>query len=64
LCWKELEDSYYQEIGADGIPRVRRFGPNKQKIDNVVRGLTAKFGSLTPRYPSGSEEGRDRIRGV
>ena len=42
LCWKELEDSYYQEIGADGIPRVRRFGPNKQKIDNVVRGLTAK----------------------
>ena len=23
LCWKELEDSYYQEIGNDGLPRAR-----------------------------------------
>ncbi len=43
LCWKELEDSYYQEIGNDGLPRVRRIAPNKQKIDNIVRGLAARI---------------------
>ena len=42
LCWTELEDAYYQEIGQDGIPRVRRVAPNRQKIDNIVRGLTAR----------------------
>ena len=42
LCWLELEDAHYQEIGADGVPRVRRLCPNKQKIDNVIRALTAR----------------------
>jgi len=42
LCWNELQDAYYQEIGADGMPRMRRLAPNKQKIDNIVRGLSAR----------------------
>ena len=42
ICWNELEDSYYEDIGGDGAVRVRRVGPNKQKIDNIVRGLTAR----------------------
>jgi len=42
LCWKELEDAYYQEMGQDGMPRMRRVAPNKQKIDNIIRGLAAR----------------------
>ena len=42
LCWKELEDAHYQDVGADGIPRIRRLAPNKQKIDNIIRGLAAR----------------------
>ena len=42
LCWRELEDAYYQEIGQDGMPRMRRVAPNKQKIDNIIRGLAAR----------------------
>jgi len=42
LCWKELEDAYYEEIMADGTVRVRRIAPNRQKIDNIVRGLAAR----------------------
>ena len=42
LCWKELEDAHYQDMGADGIPRIRRLAPNKQKIDNIIRGLAAR----------------------
>lgn len=42
LCWRELEDAHYQEIGADGMPRTRRLAPNRQKIDNIVRGLAAR----------------------
>tara|TARA_Y100000310_G_C20667137_1_gene808196 strand:+ start:481 stop:1884 length:1404 start_codon:yes stop_codon:yes gene_type:complete len=42
LCWLELEDAYYQEIMGDGTPRSRRLVPNKQKIDNIIRALTAK----------------------
>ena len=42
LCWKELEDAHYQDMGADGLPRIRRLAPNKQKIDNIIRGLAAR----------------------
>jgi len=42
LCWRELEDAVYQDIGPDGLPRMRRVAPNKQKIDNIVRGLSAR----------------------
>ena len=42
LCWLELEDAHYQEIAGDGMPRVRRLVPNKQKIDNIIRALTAR----------------------
>ena len=41
FLWRELEDSYFQEV-RDGVPSVRRLSPNKAKIDNIMRGLKAK----------------------
>jgi len=61
LCWQELEDAHWQDVGADGLPRVRRFAPNKQKIDNVVRGLFARVRiphSKVPLWLDGGD-GRD-----
>lgn len=65
MCWQLLEDAHYQAIGDNGIQTVRRFCPNKNKIDNVVRALMAQVKiphSKVPCWLDGNEKlNSDRV---